>query len=77
MKKALRIMFRVGLIATVSLAAGMLWRGGMREVRAEPSGCFRECDGLVCRFAASLTQCDEEDLPEAKICTNWACSVME
>ena len=71
LKKALRVLAIMGLSFG---AAGALASGGQGVAAAE-SGCLRECDGLTCQFAASLTQCDEEDIPGLKQCTNWSCSV--
>jgi len=73
MKHKFLKLLRLAAVMLVCFGAATLLGSEGREARAELSGCFRECDGLQCEFAAYLTQCDEEDVPEGKICTNFPC----
>jgi hypothetical protein len=72
--KTLLKAIRVAAVMIICFGAATILGPGRQEASAELSGCLRECDGLTCRFAAYMTQCDEEDIPEAKQCTNFACS---
>ena len=63
------------MVACFGAAAVLPFEG--REVGADLSGCFHECEGLECKFRLTLeTQCDEEDIPGAKQCTNFPCGVL-